>query len=492
MGQMSPDDFATVPISPPAAGERVDEPIGAVLGTRYRVESLLGRGGMSSVYLATDTLLGRAVALKVFSSDLADASDLDRQSGEIRLLASLNHPALVTAFDAVTDDDGRLALVLEFVDGVDLRTALKPGALDRALVARIGADVADALAYVHDRSIVHRDLKPGNVLLPHRAPGDTGPRAKLADFGIARLLDATRLTTNGSTLGTAGYLSPEQALGAEVGTASDVYSLGLVLLECLTGVTEFPGTVVESALARVSRDPVLPEYLGDEWTAVIASMTARDPRDRASAADAGARMRALAHAAAPAGDSASAVGDPAGEAATVAFAPRDSPTKAYPSSTESLPAAADAATIAYGSASAGSTGAVTVAYDSTTAGSMDAATVAYRSTTPAASATGSSPRASSSDVFRPAPAAVPDGTSASAPSGGSVPGTNPADDSRRRLSRRTAVVAVIVGAILLAVVLAVALPPLLAGSPTDPAPTYPVVEGELGEHLDQLQRSVEQ
>ena len=489
MGQMSPDDFATVPISPPAAGQQVDEPIGAVLGTRYRVGSLLGRGGMSSVYLATDTLLGRTVALKVFSSDLADAADLDRQSGEIRLLASLNHPALVTAFDAVTDADGRVALVLEFVDGVDLRTALKSGALDRSLVARIGADVADALAYVHARSIVHRDLKPGNVLLPHRAPGDTGPRAKLADFGIARLLDATRLTTNGSTLGTAGYLSPEQALGADVGTPSDVYSLGLVLLECLTGATEFSGTAVESALARVSRDPVLPEHLGDEWTAVLASMTARDPRNRASAADAGARMRALANASTPPSASEIAAGTAAGtaadgsvngsaaeaathespgDAATVVFSPGDSPTVAFPASAGARDSS-DTPTVAYGAAAQG----------------------------PAASDAAAS-RTAATEIFRPAVASVaPPAAPSAAPTRAATTATptptpTPTDPaSRPRRSRLTLVIAAVVAAVIVAVVLALALPPLLSGGPT-PAPTYPVIEGELGEHLDQLQRSVEQ
>ncbi len=173
--------------------------------------------------------------------------------------------------------------MLEFVDGVDLRTRLLDGLPDHSLVARLGSDVAGALSYIHSRGVVHRDVKPGNILLPHDNSTPGAPLAKLADFGIARLLDDARMTATGTVIGTATYLSPEQAQGTTVGTASDVYSLGLVLLECLTGERAFPGTAIESVLARLTRDPEIPSTLGDSWSSLLAAMTQRLPEDRPEA-----------------------------------------------------------------------------------------------------------------------------------------------------------------------------------------------------------------
>ena len=262
--------------------------VGHLLADRFRVEAILGVGGMSTVYRATDEALGRTVALKVFRSDLADADDVRRQRDEVQLLASLSAPGLVTLFDAVAEGSeghhGRAFLVLEFVDGIDLRTRLLEGVPDVTLVGRIGSDVASALSFIHSRGVVHRDVKPGNILLPHDHPTPDAPRAKLADFGIARLLDDAGMTTTGTVIGTAVYLSPEQAMGATVGTASDVYSLGLVLLESLTGARAFPGTAVEAAVSRLARDPEIPATLSDPWRGLLASMTRRDPLDRPEAA----------------------------------------------------------------------------------------------------------------------------------------------------------------------------------------------------------------
>ena len=272
----------------------VEFAVGDLVGERFRIESVVGVGGMATVYRSVDESLGRTVALKVFRSELADADDVRRQRDEVQLLASLNAPGLVTLFDAVAEggvgDHGRAFLVLEFVDGIDLRTKLLDGPPDPAFIARIGSDVAGALSYIHRRGVVHRDVKPSNILLPHDHSTPGAPLAKLADFGIARLLDDARMTATGTVIGTATYLSPEQAQGATVGTASDVYSLGLVLLESLTGLRAFPGTAIEAVLARLARDPEIPLTIGDPWRSLLTVMTAREPQDRPDAADVAATL----------------------------------------------------------------------------------------------------------------------------------------------------------------------------------------------------------
>ncbi len=277
-----------------------DITLGVLLGERFRIEAVLGTGGMATVYRALDESLGRTVALKVFRTDLAAADDVRRQRDEIQLLASLNAPGLVTLFDAIAEGvdggHGRAYLVLEFVDGQDLRTRLLGGTLASALVATIGADVAEALAYIHSRGVVHRDVKPANILLPHEGVGHSGPCAKLTDFGIARIVDDAHLTATGTIIGTASYLSPEQSLGGPIAAESDVYSLGLVLLECLTGERAFPGTALESVSARLARDPYIPPTLGADWLRVLTAMTKRRPEDRIDAATAAARLGVLARA----------------------------------------------------------------------------------------------------------------------------------------------------------------------------------------------------
>ncbi len=267
---------------------------GDMVGGRFRIESVVGVGGMATVFRAVDESLGRSVALKVFRSELADADDVRRQRDEVQLLASLNAPGLVTLFDAVAEggvgDHGRAFLVLEFVDGIDLRTKLLDGPPGAALIARIGSDVAGALSYIHRRGVVHRDVKPSNILLPHDHSTPGAPLAKLADFGIARLLDDARMTATGTVIGTATYLSPEQAQGAMVGTASDVYSLGLVLLEGLTGLRAFPGTAIEAVLARLAREPEIPLTIDESWRTLLTAMTARQPQDRPDAASVAATL----------------------------------------------------------------------------------------------------------------------------------------------------------------------------------------------------------
>jgi serine/threonine protein kinase len=274
-------------------GERTDGLADTLLAGRYRISGLLGRGGMATVYRAADETLGREVAVKVFATDTADPGEVERQEGEVRMLAGLSHPGLVTLFD-VGDDvvaDRVLAfIVMEIVDGTTLADRMKEGPLPGPEVARIGGILADALGYIHRRGVVHRDVKPANVLLA--TPEDDEPAAaKLTDFGIARLVDGTRLTSTGSIIGTVSYLSPEQALGEEVGAPTDVYALGLVLLECLTGRRTFPGTAAESTMARVVRDPEIPARLGTAWVDLLSRMTRRDPASRPTAREVAAELR---------------------------------------------------------------------------------------------------------------------------------------------------------------------------------------------------------
>jgi serine/threonine protein kinase len=271
--------------------------VDVLLGNRYRTTELIGTGGAASVYRAVDQNLGREVAVKLFRPNVSDDDESRRQQTETLLLATLNHPGLVTLLDAgmMQDEDGRSStfLVMELVDGPDLRRTLKSGPLSPAATASLGADLADALNYVHSNGVIHRDVKPANILLYPLAENDTRLYPKLTDFGIARMTEATIATAHGATIGTANYLSPEQALGGAVDPRTDIYSLGLVLLECLTGEKAFPGPIVESAVARLVRDPEIPADLGSEWVELLRSMTARTVDARPDAHDAAAALRSL-------------------------------------------------------------------------------------------------------------------------------------------------------------------------------------------------------
>ena len=255
------------------------------VGGRYEVQRLLGRGGMADVYAARDTVLGRAVAVKV----LRDTANRDRFETEAQTLARLAHPGLVTVLDAgITDDQPWL--VMELIDGATLADCCSGVALDPQRVAALGAQLADALSYVHASGFIHRDVKPGNVLLT----GDG--RVLLADFGIARLVDgAPTVTDTGFTVGTAAYLAPEQVRGEPVTPAVDVYSLGLVLLEALTGERAYPGTTAEAAVARLTRSPTVPATLPRDWQNLLAVMTELDPAKRPSPAQMAGALRSIAH-----------------------------------------------------------------------------------------------------------------------------------------------------------------------------------------------------
>ena len=271
---------------------------GAVLDGRYRLEQMLGRGATAEVFRGTDDLLERSVAIKVFHQGISDTTSSARQRTEMQVLAKLHHPHLVMVYDAkigattndpttpVTGPEALSYLVMELVQGGTLADRIKPGGLPPAEVAGIGAAVGGALAAVHRLGLVHRDIKPANILM------STAGEAKLSDFGIARDLEAEHLTAAADVIGTAAYLSPEQARGADVGPPTDIYALGLVLLECLTGRREFPGKAVESAMARLLRDPVIPADLPMPWPPLLHAMTQSDPRLRPTAGAVEAALRA--------------------------------------------------------------------------------------------------------------------------------------------------------------------------------------------------------
>lgn len=262
--------------APPApAPVPADEQPAEVLSGRYRLGARIGSGGMADVYEGVDTRLRRPVAVKVFRPG-TDPQTEDRLTAEAVLLASLQHPGLVTVYDAGRHDD-RTYLVMQLIKGPTLRSLLACGALPERRVVDVGAALARVLSYVHRAGVVHRDIKPSNILL------DAAGAPHLADFGIARLADATRHTAPDVLIGTAAYLAPEQVEGRRIGPAADVYALGLVLLECLKGELEYQGTPLEATVARLHRPPQVPTWLPSELAALLRAMTAQDPEARPDA-----------------------------------------------------------------------------------------------------------------------------------------------------------------------------------------------------------------
>jgi hypothetical protein len=257
-----------------------------VLGGRYRLDALIGSGGAADVHRGHDLRLRRPVAVKVFRPG-ADLDMEERFRSEAVILARLQHPGVVTAYDTGRHND-RAYLVMQLIEGPTLKDRITEGALTAEETAALGAGLAEALAHAHDAGIVHRDVKPSNIIL------DESGRPHLTDFGISRLLDATSRTATGTLIGTAAYLSPEQVLGRSVGLPADVYALGLVLLECLTGRLEYDGGPLEAAIARLHRPPVLPGSLTEDFAALLRSMTALNEWERPPARACARMLTALA------------------------------------------------------------------------------------------------------------------------------------------------------------------------------------------------------
>jgi serine/threonine protein kinase len=261
---------------------------------RYRVEDVLGRGGMASVYLARDAELERPVAVKVLAEHLADQPDFrDRFLREARLAAQLSHPNVVQVFD-VGEEDGKPFIVMECVEGSTLAEELKErGRLEPEEVVDLALQICGGLEHAHAAGLVHRDIKPQNLLL---RPDGT---VKIADFGIARAAETTRLTQIGSVLGTAAYLAPEQALGEEVTASADIYSLGCVLYELLAGRTPYifqtlPELVVKHREETIEPLRELRPQISERLEAAIMHALARNPDYRPDSAAAFAEELATA------------------------------------------------------------------------------------------------------------------------------------------------------------------------------------------------------
>lgn len=266
----------------------------AVIAGRYKLERPWAHGGMADVWKATDLQLARTVAVKLLKPHLtADRTVAERFRREAVAAASLNHQNIVAVYDAV-EDNGRQAVVMEFIDGKSLRTLLdERRTLTPRLTVHIGSGICAALDAAHAKGIIHRDVKPGNVLVTKEG------RVMLTDFGIAKALGSGEdLTSENIMMGTAKYLSPEQVKGDDLDLRADLYSLGLVLYECLAGKVPFVGkNDTETALARLQRDPTnlgtLRTDVSPQLSAAIHRMLERDPRRRySSGAEAKAALRA--------------------------------------------------------------------------------------------------------------------------------------------------------------------------------------------------------
>ncbi|WAS91661.1 serine/threonine protein kinase [Nannocystis punicea] len=268
--------------------DRDAQVIGTVLENRYRVLSLLGRGGMGDVYVGEDTRLRRRCALKILHARLAtDRTSVERFLREAQMIASLDHPNIVDIYSFGEEPSGLVFFAMELLQGVDLDARLRQRA-DRPFSTHDAcvwaAQIAKAVACVHDNGLIHRDLKVSNVFLARKRDGEE--ICKLLDFGIARAEDNSELTETGITLGTPSYMSPEQVRNANVDRRSDIYSFGVVLFKLLTGRVPFTGEAIQVAMQHCETPPPAPSSIAPAagispaLDAIVLKAMAKKPGDR--------------------------------------------------------------------------------------------------------------------------------------------------------------------------------------------------------------------
>ncbi|HEY6930891.1 MAG TPA: serine/threonine-protein kinase, partial [Thermoanaerobaculia bacterium] len=256
--------------------------ISAKLANRYELMGELGRGGMGVVYRARDPLLNREVAVKLISSSDLTPELEGRFQREAQLVAQMDHPAIVPIHD-LGRDQGSLFFVMPLVSGTNLQRLIRDQSLRLGEVVDIGIQAAEALEYSHSRGVVHRDIKPANIMVTRDDAG-SGARVRVMDFGLAHSATESRLTKTGTLVGTVAYLSPEQVASRAFDGRSDVYSLGVVLYECLVGEPPFTGEV-QSILYRIVHEiPQSPRALGaeirEELEDIVLRCLAKDPAKR--------------------------------------------------------------------------------------------------------------------------------------------------------------------------------------------------------------------
>lgn len=245
---------------------------------RYRIDSVIASGGMGKVYGGEDTTLQRAVAVKeLFSHLTEDAEQIERFKQEALMLAKLNHKHIVPVYDML-DDGQHFRIVMQWLKGNDLSSLITKKGMGLPQSIRIICEVADALGFAHKHNIIHRDVKPMNILL------DENGEAKLSDFGTAKLSSSIINTVEGATIGSPGYMSPEQAAGKQLDGRSDIYSLGITLFQMLTGELPFKGDMAEVMSQHITQSPPIPQKLNPAikkgLNKIILKMLAKKPKDR--------------------------------------------------------------------------------------------------------------------------------------------------------------------------------------------------------------------